>query len=265
MVEPVDVLGHGDLDVDDGLPATLRAHDRVADALGLEQRVQRLGHRIVVGITLRPDRCDGLAGIFLITSSEIATVSETGVVDQLITVLGGFVALIFIWVTQTRINSANYYLATVNMQAFFEKLLGIALKKWIWAAIVGVVVAVMMSATDVFTYILTALTYQGIFVTAWVGVAVTHILSGKYERMFGDRVYYHSVEVPNFNPAGLTAWFVAAGTGLVMTLTETAASYAPVVTVLLSVAIYAAFLRGAKRSWFTVEPVPAVSNEVVST
>lgn len=208
---------------------------------------------------------NGLAGIFLITSGEVATVSETGVVDQLITVLGGIVALIFIWITQTRINSANYYLATVNMQAFFEKVLGVALKKWIWAVIVGVVVAVMMSATDVFTYILAALTYQGIFVTAWVGVAVTHILSGTYERMFGDRVHYHSAEVPNFNPAGLTAWFVAAGTGLAMTLTEAAASYAPVVTVSLSVAIYAAFLRRARRSWFAVETVPAASVDAVST
>lgn len=206
---------------------------------------------------------NGLAGIFLITSGEVAAVSETGVVDQLITVLGGVVALIFIWVTQTRINSANYYLATVNMQAFFEKILGVALKKWIWAAIVGVAVAVMMSATDVFTYILAALTYQGIFVTAWVGVAMTHILSGKYERMFGDRVYYRSNEVPNFNPAGLTAWFIAAGTGLVMTLTETAASYAPVVTVLLSAVIYVAFLQAPRRSWFTVETVPAAGIEAV--
>jgi purine-cytosine permease-like protein len=207
---------------------------------------------------------NGLVGIFLITSGEVATVSETGVVDQLIAVLGGFVAVVFIWVTQTRINSANYHLATVNMQAFFERLLGVALQKWVWAVVVGVVVAVMMSATDVFTYILTALTYQGIFVTAWVGVAVTHILSGTYERLFGDKVHYHAAEVPNFNPAGLTAWFVAAGAGLAMTVTDTAATYSPVVTVLLSVAIYAAFLSVAKREWFTVDPAPAARDEAAA-
>jgi hypothetical protein len=60
VVEPVDVLGDGDFDVCDGLPAAVGSHDRVADALGLEQRVERLGHRIVVAVALGPDRGDGL-------------------------------------------------------------------------------------------------------------------------------------------------------------------------------------------------------------
>lgn len=195
---------------------------------------------------------NGLVGVFLITSGQVATVSETGVVEKLTAVLGGVVALLFIWVTQARINSANYYLATVNMQAFFEKLLRIRLRKWIWAIIVGTVVLTMMRATDVFGYILAALTYQGIFVTAWVGVAVTHVLSRRYRQMFGDRVYYHFHEAPNFNPAGLAAWFVAAGAGLVMTLSGVASGYAPVATVVLSVAIYAGLLRVAKPGWYAV-------------
>lgn len=191
---------------------------------------------------------NGLVGIFLVTSGQVATVTETGVVEQLIAVLGGILALIFIWVTQTRINSANFYLATVNMQAFFERIFGVAWKKWIWAVVVGVIVAVMMSATDVFSYMLAALNYQGIFVTAWVGVAVTHILSGAYRRMFGDAIHYRVTEVPNFNPAGLTAWIVAALTGLALTLAGF--GYAPLVTVALSVLIYAVFLRFARREWF---------------
>ena len=43
MVEPVDVLGDGDLEVVDALPGAL-----VADQLGLEQRVERLGEGVVV-------------------------------------------------------------------------------------------------------------------------------------------------------------------------------------------------------------------------
>lgn len=199
---------------------------------------------------------NGLVGIFLVTSGAVATVSETAVVDQLITVLGGVLALLFIWVTQTRINTANFYLATVNMQAFFGKL-GLHLRKWIWAIVVGVVVLVMMQATDVFSYILAALTYQGIFVTAWVGIALTHVLSGGYRRMFGDAVHYHFDEVPAVNPAGLTAWFVAAGTGLTMTLTGVGAAVAPVVTVLLSAAIYAGMLRIARPTWYATGPVGA--------
>ena len=46
VVEPVAVFGDGDLNVDDGLPAALRPRDRVADALGLEQRVECLSHGV---------------------------------------------------------------------------------------------------------------------------------------------------------------------------------------------------------------------------
>ncbi|MBP6523811.1 MAG: cytosine permease [Dermatophilaceae bacterium] len=192
---------------------------------------------------------NGAVGIFLITSSSLSTVSETAVVDQLITVLGGLLALVFIWVTQTRINSANYYLATVNMQAFFEKVLPVKAKKWMWAVVVGIVVLALMVSTDVFAYILQALNYQGIFVTAWVGVAITHILSPAYERLFGEQVYYHSDQVPAFNPAGMAAWLVASVTGLTLTLSGNGA-YAPLITILLSAGIYGIMLRSARVAWF---------------
>lgn len=192
---------------------------------------------------------NGLVGIFLITSGAVAEVSETGVVDQLLTVLGGWVALAFIWATQTRINSANYYLATVNMQAFFQRL-GLSLAKGVWAVVVGVVVLVLMRATDVFSYILNALNYQGIFVTGWVAIAVTHILSPAYRRLFGDRVVYRAEDVPGLNPAGLAAWIAGAGLGLLMVLTGVGATWAPVVTVVVSAGLYAALLRFARRSWF---------------
>ena len=80
-----------------------------------------------------------------------------------------------------------------------------------------------------------------------------------YRRMFGDAVHYHFDEVPNVNPAGLTAWFVAAGTGLTMTLTGVGAAFAPVVTVLLSAAIYGAMLRVARPTWYATGPAAAAA------
>ena len=47
VVEPVDVLGDGDLEVVDSSPRSLVA---VANELGLEQGVERLGHRVVIGV-----------------------------------------------------------------------------------------------------------------------------------------------------------------------------------------------------------------------
>jgi len=49
VVEPVDVLGDGDLQVVDVLPRAL-----VADQFGLEQRVERLGQGIVVALSVDP-------------------------------------------------------------------------------------------------------------------------------------------------------------------------------------------------------------------
>ena len=193
---------------------------------------------------------NGLVGIFLVTSGKLTSISETGVVDQLIVVLGGTLALLFIWVTQTRINSANFYLATINMQAFFEKLLGFSLKKWMWAVVVGIVVLVMMRSTNVFSYILAALNYQGIFVTAWVGVALAHILSKRYDNMFDGKLEYHSNRVPRFNPCGLWAWFTGAGLGLLMTLSGFGAGYAPLVVFITSVVVYKLMLNIAKPEWF---------------
>jgi hypothetical protein len=46
VVEPVDVLGDGDLEFIDVLPRPV-----VADQLGLEQGVERFGEGVVVGFT----------------------------------------------------------------------------------------------------------------------------------------------------------------------------------------------------------------------
>ena len=74
--------------------------------------------------------------------------------------LMGVWGLLFVWVTQSRINTANYYLATVNMQAFFLKVAGLRAPKFVWALVVGAVVYALMMA-DIFSRILQALAYQG--------------------------------------------------------------------------------------------------------
>jgi hypothetical protein len=53
VVEPVDVLRDGELEVVDALPGSL-----VADQLGLEQRVERLGQRVVIAVTGAADGGD---------------------------------------------------------------------------------------------------------------------------------------------------------------------------------------------------------------
>ncbi|KVA59223.1 allantoin permease [Burkholderia cepacia] len=187
---------------------------------------------------------NGAAGIYLVsTIPGLGTLSEVSVMLALLKLMG-------VWVTQSRINTANYYLATVNMQAFFLKVAGVRAPKFVWALVVGAVVYALMMA-DIFSRILQALAYQGIFVVAWVGVALAHILSDRYGQLVGDDVECRDAHVPTFNPGGLTAWFAGAFTGLALNqATGFAASLSAPATFVVSWVVYRALLGTAKRTWF---------------
>lgn len=193
---------------------------------------------------------NGAAGIYLVgTIPGLGTLSEVSVVLALLKLMGLW-GLLFVWVTQSRINTANYYLATVNMQAFFQKVAGLRAPKFVWALAVGVVVYALMMA-DVFSRILQALAYQGIFVVAWVGVALAHILSARYGELVGDDVECRDAHVPTFNPGGLAAWFAGAFAGLALNhASGFAASLSAPATFAVSWLVYRTLLGSAKRTWF---------------
>jgi purine-cytosine permease-like protein len=196
---------------------------------------------------------NGAVGIYLVsTIPGLGTLSEVSVVLALLKLMGIW-GLLFVWVTQSRINTANYYLATINMQAFFQKVSGIRASKLVWSLVVGVVVYVLMMA-DVFSKILQALAYQGIFVVAWVGVALAHILSTRYGTLVGGEIETRDSHVPAFNPGGLTAWFAGAIVGLVlMNVSGSLQSFSAPATFVISWVVYRAMLGSAKRTWFVRE------------
>ncbi|MBZ9779955.1 allantoin permease [Pseudomonas sp. REP124] len=150
---------------------------------------------------------NGAAGIYLVSSiPHEGALNEVSVVMAILQLMGLW-GLLFVWATQTRINTANYYLATLNMQAFFARF-GLRASYLVWAVAVGVIVYGLMLA-DVFAYLLKALAYQGIFVVAWVGVALAQIVYGRYDAGSLERV-------SAFNPVGLSAWFGATALGLAL-------------------------------------------------
>lgn len=195
---------------------------------------------------------NGLVGIFV--SATIATkgeVSEVSVVLAIVEMMG-LIGLIFVWVSQTRINTANFFLAATNMQVFFGRF-GVKLSYLAWAVITGAAVYGLM-LLDVFHYILQALAYQSIFVVGWVAIALAHILSPSYGKMFGDVIEYQNTRVPTYNPGGLAAWLLSAAIGIVLLHsgnTVLASFSAPGVFVSAFV-VYWVLLRSAKRHWFVV-------------
>lgn len=196
----------------------------------------------------------GLFGIFMIgTVPNDGAISEVSVLLSLLKLMG-LGGLVFVWVTQTRINTANYYLASVNMEALFSPLGALPFGRILWAVLVGAIVYVLMLA-DVFAYLLQALAYQGIFVVAWVAVALAHILSDRYAALVGGDIEYRISHVPAFNPLGLFAWFAAAGAGILVYAAGGAhAEFSAPTSAVVGFCLYFAGLRFARRSWFVSAP-----------
>jgi hypothetical protein len=93
------------------------------------------------------------------------TLSELSAVQAIVGLTGIF-GVALVWVGQTRINTANYYLASINAESFFARVLRLRLPRRVWVVIIGVAVFGLM-LTDAISYLLKALQRQGV-VVAWV-------------------------------------------------------------------------------------------------
>jgi len=194
---------------------------------------------------------NGVIGIFL--AATIPTeggLSEVSVVLAILKLMGIW-GLLLVWTSQTRINTANFYLAAENMQAFFERLGVSWMPKAGWAFIVGAIVYALMRL-NVFHFILQALAYQGIFVVAWVAIALAHIFSPKYDLMFEGHIECDPARVTAFNPCGLTSWFFGAGSGIIILnfSNPTLALFSAPLTFVVAFCVYLFLLNSAKHHWF---------------
>ena len=176
----------------------------------------------------------GAIGIFIVATTSPAQISDTAVLDACLLLLGGVAGLVWVTVTQTRINSANFYVTTVNLQAFLEEALHWRLSKAVCAAAVGIAVYIFMRSTNVLGTILIAVHYLGIFLIAWVGVAVSHVLGvGKAMEVLEE------THVPDFKWNGLLAWVVGVLAGIALGFVGgTADTFAAPATLLLSGLVY---------------------------
>lgn len=195
---------------------------------------------------------NGMIGIYIVSTIPASSrMSEISVVLALLKLMGlwGFG---FLLVTQTRINTANYYLATVNLHAFLEKALGIRLPKYVLAIAVGVIVYLLM-LSNVFASLLVALQFQGVFVVAWVAVVLSHILatSQRGDHFCGAEEFVHA-RIQAFNKYGIGAWLVGAIVGiLMMEFGGPLHSASAPATFIISALGYRYLLGHARRGWAT--------------
>jgi hypothetical protein len=184
----------------------------------------------------------GLAGIFLVASVPLdGGLSEVSVLLALLKMMG-VLGLLFVWATQTRINTANFYLAATNMQACMTQLIGVRGHYLLWALVVAGLVYVLMLA-DVFSYLLQALAYQGIFVVAWVAMALTHIAL-THKQTSTTYIQQQLEQVSFLRVGAVMAWLLAALTGItIMHVGGAYSSFSAPVTIVIASVVYAAFAR----------------------
>ncbi|MDD2737063.1 MAG: hypothetical protein PHF56_24275 [Desulfuromonadaceae bacterium] len=195
----------------------------------------------------------GLAGIFLVQTIPIeGALSEVSAVKAIIMMMGGF-GLLFVWATQTRINTANFYLATVNFETLGKLTFGLNLSKYFWGILVGAIVYALM-LMNVFSYLLKALAYQGIFVVAWVTIALAYILNDA-KNEHPEEASKDDHQYPAFNSRGLIAWFGSVAIGIAMMNIPAVASFSSPCSAIAGFILYMA-LRSSE-STATVKAVKA--------
>ncbi|MQY26439.1 purine-cytosine permease family protein [Nocardia aurantia] len=180
---------------------------------------------------------NGFAGIYLVQlvlPTEPA--SETGVVQAILASLG-WIGLLFIVISQTRVNTLNYYQSSTNFERILSTVTSVRLPRFVWVTAVAVVVFLMM-LTDVFSYLQTALNWQGVLVIGWVGVVLTHFALSRRDRQSGPVV---DESMPRVG-WGLIAWIVPSIVGILLlevsSVPAAARQSAQLIVLVLSVVLY---------------------------
>jgi hypothetical protein len=106
--------------------------------------------------------------------------------------------------------------------------------------------------TDVFSFILKALQYQGAVVVGWVAIALVHLAYFR-GRGRGDTAFeFRPGRVPGMNPGGLIAWIAGSAIGVYLIAHGRPAgvTWALPTTFVVCGALYALALAAARPGWF---------------
>lgn len=202
---------------------------------------------------------NGLIGILLVSTFGISFEQLAGQESALpvqIVGLTGVLGLALIVITQMRINTVNLYLASTNFQSFFSRVFRLTLPRTAWV-VAACVLGYLMMLTNVFSYVLDALNYQGIAIVAWVGVALAHVwyLRGHHLKLEG--LEFRPGRIPAYNPGGIAAWVSATAFGVILKIADTPDSqffelWVLPLTFVIAFGVYAIATRAARPAWFAM-------------
>ena len=165
---------------------------------------------------------NGLVGILLVSTFGISFEELAGQESALpvqIVSLTGLLGLLLIVITQMRINTVNLYLASTNLQSFFSRVFRLNLPRTFWV-VVACGICYLLMLTNIFSYVLDALNYQGIAIVAWVAVALAHVAYLPAHDRRSTRMEFRPGRIPAFNPGGIVAWVIATAVGVTLKIAD---------------------------------------------
>ena len=164
---------------------------------------------------------NGLIGISSCTRSRSPAKSPRRRLVLALVALMGLAGVAFIWVTQTRINTANFYVASTNLQGFTARVFKLELPRAVWVVIAGAMVYALMLA-DLFSFLLEALRYQGAFVIGWLVILVAHTVIARRSGEDPRQIEFRPGRLPQINLVGFLPWVIGGTVGVVLLAGETA-------------------------------------------
>jgi purine-cytosine permease-like protein len=190
---------------------------------------------------------NGLIGIFLMNTvlDEGTALSEVSAMQAIVNLMGVW-GLIWVTLTQIKINTANFYLAGVNFQSFVGRLTGLKLPRVAYSAVAGVAVFLVMQ-TNVFLWALSALQWQSIIIVAWVAIMLAHVA-------LKEPIDVRPRRLRPVTP-GVVAWLLASGLGVALMEAGSgvAVTFAAPLAFVSAGLSYVALKKFAPVNWF-VEP-----------
>jgi purine-cytosine permease-like protein len=191
---------------------------------------------------------NAVAGILIVAlAAPTTTIAESAITTGIVASLG-IVGLLVVIVSQIRINSANFYVASLCLERVVGHLSTHNLGRRVWVLLLAAITFLLM-LTNVFSYIITALAWQGIITVAWVGIVATHLL------LVTGTPEIRSCRLPALS-RGLIIWAMSAAVGL--TALEFGSgmisSLAPLISLLASVALYLTQVPAVRRAAPSLHP-----------
>jgi purine-cytosine permease-like protein len=153
-----------------------------------------------------------MAGIFLAVKLN----GDTNPGIYIVT-LGGILGVLFIVMTQIRIQVSNVYSGSLALANFFAQVFHLSISRK-WWTVVMVVLGVVAMFLDALSNMTTLLAFEGVFVIAWVFTVVADIMVRTLFKVGEKKVQFKRPSMYYFNPCGTIALIIALGIGTPMTL-----------------------------------------------